>query len=191
MSLVKQCLCYFTKPLVYIYNVSLQTGIFPDMIKKAKIRPLSKKGNRQHIQNYRPISTLSAFSKILEKLMYNRLPSFLKKHNVLANVQHGFMENKSTETACHSFIESVQEARERHLHVVGIFLDLSKMYDVISHNMLLDKVYSYEVRVSVNMWFKSYLTNRTQFVEISQTDRSNYTRHRFQSLPRVTAHGVL
>jgi hypothetical protein len=105
MSLVKQCLCYFIKPVVHIYNVSFQTGIFPDIMKKAKIRPLFKKGDKQDIQNYRTISILSAFSKILEKLMYNRLLSFLMKHNTLTNVQHGFMENKSTETASHSFIE--------------------------------------------------------------------------------------
>jgi len=100
------------------------------------------------------------------------------------------MENKSTETASHSFIESVQEALDRYLHVVGIFLDLSKAYDIMKHNMLLDKVDSYGVGGSANMWFESYLTNRTQFVEISQTDRSNHTRSRFQSLPRVIAHGV-
>jgi len=168
MSFVKQCLCYFIKPLVRIYNVSFQTGIFPDMMKLAKIKPIFKKGDKLDIQNYRPISILSAFSKILEKLMYNL--SFLKKHNTLANVQQGFRAKKSTETASHSFIESVQEALDNHLHVVGIFLDLSKAYDVINHDILLDKLDSYGVRGSVNMWFKSYLTNRTQFVEISHTN---------------------
>ena len=79
MSLVKKCLSYFIKPLVHIYNVPSQTGIFPDMMKLAKLKPLFKKGDKQDIQNYRPISILSAFSKILEKLMYNRLLSFLKK----------------------------------------------------------------------------------------------------------------
>jgi hypothetical protein len=83
MPLVKQCLYYFVKPLVHIYNVSFQTGIFPDMMKKGKIRPVFKKGDRPDVQNYRPISILSVFSKILEKLMYNRLLSFLKKHNTL------------------------------------------------------------------------------------------------------------
>jgi len=75
--------------------------------------------------------------------------------------------------------------------VVGIFLDLSKVYDITNHNITLNKLYSYRVIGSSNMWFKSYLTNRTQFVEISQTERSNRNRHRFQSSSMVTAHGEL
>jgi len=82
-SLVKQCLCYFIKPLVNIYNVSPQTGIFPDMMKKAKIKPLFKEGDRQDIKNYRPIYILSVFSKPLEKVMHNRLLLFLKMYNIL------------------------------------------------------------------------------------------------------------
>ena len=152
MSLVKQCLCYFIKLLVHICNVSFQIGFFPDMMKKAKIRPFFKKGDRQNMQNYRPISILSAFSKILEKIMYNWLLSFFKKkHNVLTNEQHGFMDDKSTETASHWFIENVQEALDRHLHVVGGFLDLSKVYDVINLNILLYKLDSYVVKGSSNM----------------------------------------
>jgi hypothetical protein len=81
-SSVKQYLCYFTKPLVHLYNVSLQTGIFPDMMKKAKIIPLFKKGERQDVKNYRPISILSVFSKALEKLVHNRLLFFLKRRNI-------------------------------------------------------------------------------------------------------------
>jgi hypothetical protein len=77
-SLVKQCLCHFIKPWVHIYNVSLQTSIFPDMMKKAKIKPLFNRGDTQDIKNYRPISILLVFSKPLEKLMHNRLLLFLK-----------------------------------------------------------------------------------------------------------------
>jgi len=86
--------------------------------------------------------------------------------------------------------QSVQEALDRHLHAVGIFLDLSKAYDVINHNRLLDKLGSYGIRGSVNKWFQSYLTNRTQFVEISQMDSSKYTQHRFQSTSRAISYGV-
>jgi len=67
------------------------------------------------MQNYRPISILSVFSKPLEKLMHNRLLLFLKKHNILASEKHGFTETKSTETANHSFIQSVQEALDKRL----------------------------------------------------------------------------
>jgi hypothetical protein len=109
VSLVKQCLGYFVKPLAHIYNVSFLSGIFPDVMKKVKIRPLFKKGDKQDVQNYRLISISIAFSKILEKFMYNGLLSFLVKYD-------GFMVNKSTETASHFFIESVQEALDRHLH---------------------------------------------------------------------------
>ena len=100
------------------------------------------------------------------------------------------MESKSTETASHSFMQSVQEALDRHLHALGIFLNLSKAYDVINHNRLLDKSDSYGIRGSVNKWFQSYFTKRTQFVEISQTDRSKYTQHRFQSSVKAISYGV-
>jgi hypothetical protein len=131
--LVKQCLCHFIKPLVHIYNTSFQTGTFPDLMKIAKVKLLHKKQNRQDIQNYRPISILSVFFKLLEKLMHKRLLLFVKKHSTLTSEKHGFTEGKSTETASQSFIQDVQEALDKHLYVVGVFLDLSKAYDVINH----------------------------------------------------------
>ena len=159
-------------------------------MKTAKVKPLFKKKDRQDIQNYRPISILSVFSKPLERIMYNRLLLFLKKHNILTSEQHGFTESKSTETASHSFIQSVQEALDKHLYAVGIFLDLSKAYDVINHKRLLDKLDSYGIRGSMNKWFQSYLANRTQFVEISQTDINKCIQHKFQSSLRTIARGV-
>jgi CRISPR/Cas system-associated protein Csx1 len=119
MLVVKQCMDYIIKPLVHICNVSFQQGIFRDQMKIAKIKPLYRNGDKQDMQNYRPISVLSAFSKILEKLMYNRL-SFLKKHQILTETQHGFIENKSTETASQSFIESVHEAVDNQWKAIGI-----------------------------------------------------------------------
>jgi len=122
--------------------------------------------------------------------MHNRLLLILKWHNILTCEKHGFMESKSQQIASHSFIQSVQEALDRHLHAVGKFLDLSKAYGLINHNRLLDKLDSYGIRGSVNKWFQSYLANRTQFVEISQIDRSKYTQHRFRSSLRAITYGV-
>jgi len=85
--------------------------------------------------------------------MYNKLHLFLKKNNILTSKQHGFMESKSTETASQSFIQNVKEALDQHLHAVGIFLELFKAYDIINHNMLLDKLDSYGFGRSVNKWF--------------------------------------
>jgi hypothetical protein len=117
---------YIMKPSVHICNVSFQYGIFTDEMKIANIKPHFKTGDKQDMRNYRPISVLSVFSKILEKLMYNGLLFFLKKHDILSKVQHGFRENKSTETASQSFIVSVQEALDKQRKAISIFLDLSK-----------------------------------------------------------------
>jgi hypothetical protein len=180
VRVVKQCMDFIIKPLVHICNISFQQGIFPDQMKIAKIIPLYKNGDKYAMQNYRPISVLSAFLKILEKLMYNRLLSFLKKHHILIESQHGFIENKSTESASQSFIESVQEALDNQIKAIGIFLDLSKAYDVINHKTLLDKLDSYGVRGTLNDWFKSYLSGRTQVVEISYINKKESLQEKFQ-----------
>ena len=121
--------------------------------------------------------------------MYNRLLTFLKKHRILTDIQHGFIENKSTETASQSFIESVQEALANQRKAIGIFLDLSKAY-VINHETLLDKLDLYGVRGTINNWFKSYLSRRTQVVEISYPNEKESIQEKLQSLPKKIEHGV-
>jgi len=122
--------------------------------------------------------------------MYNRLITFLKKHRILTEIQHGFIENKSTETASQSFIESVQEGLDNQRKAIGIFLDLSNAYDVINHKTLLDKLDSYGVRGIINNWFKSYLSRRTQVVEISYVNKRENLQEKVQSLPRKMERGV-
>jgi hypothetical protein len=138
--------------------MSLQLGIFPDLMKIVKIQPIYKKGKKQDITNYRPVSLLSVFSKVLEKLVYKRLLTFLNKHNVLPESQNGFRENSSIDTATQSFIEDIQHAMDNTLLVMGIFLDLTKAYDIINHNKLLAKLDNYGLRDTINLWVISYLT---------------------------------
>jgi hypothetical protein len=117
--LAKRCL-HYKKPLVHIFNASLKSGVFPENMKIAKIRPLYKKGERQEVCNYRPISILPVFffSKILERLVYNRKISFVTKYNVLTEVQNGFRKTKLAETASQTFTENIKEAMDRRLFML-------------------------------------------------------------------------
>jgi len=100
---VKQCIIRLKKPLTNIYNASLESGIFPDQLKIAKVIPVDKKGDKKNVQNYRPIALLSVFSKLLEKLVYNRLMGFIEGNGILTEEQYGFRTTKSTETAFADF----------------------------------------------------------------------------------------
>jgi len=112
-SIVKKCVQFIKKPLADICNTSFASGIYPEILKIATVKPLHKKGNTGEVQNYRPISLLLVFSKIIEKLMYSTLMSFVTKNNILNDIQHGFREGKSTETAAHAFLENIQKAVEK------------------------------------------------------------------------------
>jgi hypothetical protein len=113
--------------------------------------------------------------------MYNRLLCFLNKYKILTDEQNGFRDNKSTKTACHTFIEQVQQDLDKNLHAVGIFLDLTKAYDVLNHDILLYKLESYGVRSILNTWFKSYLSGRSQYVSLTQTDNNKKVLHKHSS----------
>lgn len=108
--IVKKCVQFIKKLLANICNTSFASGIFPGILKIAIVKPLHKKGNTGKVQNYRLISLLSIFSKIIEKLMYSRLMLLVTKNNILNDVQHGSCEGKSTETATHAFLENIQKA---------------------------------------------------------------------------------
>jgi hypothetical protein len=96
--------------LTYIINLSLSTGQFPDQLKIAKVKPLYKKGRETEVGNYRTVSLISGFSKIFEKIIKKILLSFLNKHTIISNKQHGFCKGRSTNTATADFIERVYKS---------------------------------------------------------------------------------
>jgi hypothetical protein len=102
--------------------------------------------------------------------MYNRLISFITKNNISMEAQNGFRVKKSTETPTQSFLESIQKAIDKGIHVTGIFFDLTKAYDVINHDILIDKLNSCGIQGKSNLWIKSYLAQWKQYVEIIQSD---------------------
>jgi hypothetical protein len=128
----------------------LNSGVFPDEWKIPRVKPLYKKGDRYDIQNYKPMSVLSVFSKILERLIH-----FLSNSRIFMEAQNGFRKGKCIETTIQSFIERIQEALDKGLHMIAIFFYLTKAYDVLNHRISLEKLYCYGIRGSTNSWFQT------------------------------------
>ena len=172
MKVVKKVIEGISEPLTYICNLSFQTGKFPNNMKIAKVVPLYKTGDRHHFTNYRPVSLLPQFSKILEKLFNNRLDKFINKHKLLSDSQYGFRANSSTSLALTESIEEITNAIDHKLHSVGIFIDLKKAFDTINHNILINKLERYGIRGLVLHWVRSYLSNRKLFVKLGEHSSS-------------------
>ena len=154
----------FAPILCYILNLSVETGIFPNGMKIAKIIPIPKtKTDLDLPSNYRPIAILSFFSKIFEKIMTDKLYKFFMKFNVLYDYQFGFRPHYSTKLALIETTDFIRESLDLNYYVAGIFLDMSKAFDSLDHNILLHKIYNYGIRGNVYEWMKSYLSSRTQF----------------------------
>ena len=154
------------EPLKHIFNISFSSGIVPESFKVANITPVFKKGSQINVNNYRPISLLSVFNRILEKLMCKRLLEFINKNDILYNKQFGFRKKHSTTLAILSITDSIKSAIENNNYSCGIFLDLSKAFDTVNHQLLLSKLDHYGIRGLVGSWFSSYLNNRKQFVSL-------------------------
>ena len=166
---VKLAIPYISKPLSHIYNLSFLTGQVPDQLKIAKIIPIFKKKEKYLPVNYRPISLLSIFEKIMEKLMYKRIYAFLTKFKIIIKIQFGFRNNHSTNLAVTEIVTSIKELINDKNNVLGIYCDLSKAFDTVDHDILLYKLNHYGIRGNTLKWFKSYLSNRKQSTYINQT----------------------
>jgi len=150
-----------------IFNLSFTNGIFPDILKIAKVVPIHKKESKILVSNYRPISLLSNIEKILEKLMHCRLYDFLDKSRLIYELQFGFRQKYSTSYALLNLTENIRQALDDRKFACGIFVDLQKAFDTVDTNILLTKLQYYGIRGIALQWFKSYLTNRKQFVCIN------------------------
>jgi hypothetical protein len=154
-------------PLTVIINQSLISGIFPEKLKIAKVFPLYKKDDSNIVDNYRPISLLSSISKIFEKVAYNQLLTYFSENKLFYKSQYGFRPQHSTEFATIALVDRILNNLDQGLFPVSVFMDLSKAFDTLDHNILLHKLTYYGVHGIELQWFKSYLTERRQFVEIS------------------------
>ena len=162
IRVLKRCTDVLVPQLAKFYNTFINLGIFPDILKIGQITPIFKKGNPQLLQNYRPVSTLPCFGKIFEKIIYSRLYSFCIAKNIIYENQYGFRSHHSTSHAVNYSIDKIVCNIENKNHVLGIFIDLSKAFDTISHEKLLHKLENYGIRGTPLALLCSYMQNRQQ-----------------------------
>ena len=133
-------------PLSDIFNTSFNEGIFPELNKIAKVVPIHKSGSTKDVNNFRPISLLSVFSKLLEKLMANRVNTFIELHSIIYPQQFGFRSSCSTSHSLISIIETIRKTIDNNNYGCGVFIDLKKAFDTVNHDILLEKLEHYGFR---------------------------------------------
>ena len=162
-----------SEPLSQLINKAFLLGIFPDSLKIAKVVPIYKSGDKRNPSNYRPISLLTCFSKIFEKLIFTRINSFICKHSILAPSQYGFRKGCSTIHAVTEVITTAYDNISANLHTGLVFLDIKKAFDTVSHDILIQKLEHYGIRGIANDLLNSYLRSRKQFVMVDEIEHSD------------------
>ena len=158
--------------LAIIINQSLDTGVFPNKLKLAKVVPIFKKDDDTKFSNYRPISILPTISKVFERVIFEQLYNYLNSLNLFYHGQYGFRENHSTELAALELINRIIQYLDKGETPISVFLDLSKAFDTLDHSILLSKLEYYGIRNNALKLFKNYLSNRKQYV-VLDTVQSN------------------
>ena len=167
MWLIKRAASTLVPIITHIINLSISTGVFPHALKLAKVTPIHKSGDLINKVNFRPVSVLISLSKLFERIIYTQLMEFLTDNNILTPSQYGFRPKRSTELALVSFTKYVLDAFDNNDFVLSVFLDLSKAFDTVDHEILLSKLHHYGIRGTAHDWFSSYLSNRRQYVHVN------------------------
>ena len=174
--LLKEISPCFLDELVYLFNKSLSDSIFPAGMKMAEVIPLYKGKERFLSNNYRPISLLITLSKLLEKIVYKQTYEFLNSSGQIFDSQYGFRAKHSCEHAIQELVSSVLKGFENKCFTLSVFLDLSKAFNTIPHDVLFVKLEKYGICGVCLDWFKSYLTGRQMRVKcVLETGSEEYS----------------
>ena len=171
---IKQITPSIITPLTLVINQIFNTGIFPDKLKIAKVVPIFKKGDNTLMNKYRPISLLPVISKVIEKIICTQLSSYFENNKLFYDSQYGFRPNHCTEQATLELTDRIISAMDNNDVPIGVFLDLSKAFDTIDHNILLNKLEHYGIEGIPLQLFKNYLTNRKQYVKLCDINQIYY-----------------
>lgn len=166
VNLISNVIDILAPYLACLFNVSIDSGVFPDLMKCSKVVPLYKSGKKTDPGNYRPVSVLPVLSKVFEKIMLNQMIEYFNENNFLHSQQFGFTKGCSTTDAGVSLVRNIYDAFEKSQNAIGVFCDLSKAFDCVEHETLLIKLKHYGVKGKALGLLKSYLENRIQMVQV-------------------------
>ena len=172
-----------------IINKCILQGYFPQELKTGCITPIYKNGDKNALKNYRPVCSLSSLSKIIEKLVYNRMLKFIDKHKLLSSQQFGFRKNMGTETALANYIDYILSGLKDKKYTASIFMDLSKAFDVLNHDILKSKLEHYGFRNNFLNFLMDFVQNREYFV--SANNHTSYKRTVNIGVPQGSTLGPL
>lgn len=185
IKLLKHVADVICHPLSHIINLMLCKGIFPDRLKIAEIKALYKKGDKTDWQNYRPIALLSNISKIFEKCIYIRIINYVEESRLMSNSQYGFRKGKSTILAIYKALTVILDSLNNNKDTIAVCLDLSRAFDSVEHDFLLDKLENIGIRGVALQLIKSYLSDRYQ--QVVERDDSGT---KYQSNKKIIKRGV-
>ena len=154
--------------LTNIFTACISTEYFPKVLKTAEVVPIFKKGERELCSNYRRISILNPFAKLLEKCLLDQLNNYFASNNLISPNQYGFKKNCSTNKAVLDIYNKLLDNMDKKLITRSIFLDLRKAYDTINHTMLIKTLEKYGIRGLPLQLQASYLTDRQQYTIVNQ-----------------------
>ena len=160
--------------LANLFNKIIEVGEYPQLLKKALITVVHKKGSKTDISNYRPISILKMIDKIFEKLLYVRLESFFEKFNLFSVNQFGFTKGKDTGIAVTKLVHEITTHLDENIYSLCIFADLSKAFDTVNHSLLLKKLYRFGVRGNCYKLIDSFLNDRYHQLKFKNSLSESY-----------------
>ena len=166
-AVLESCGHIISPILSHIINLCLNDGYFPEELKLGCITPIYKKVEKDLIENYRPVCSLSPFSKIMERIIYDRMITFIDKNKIFSDSQFGFRKGMSTESALIDYINKIQSGLNDHHYSISVLMDLSKAFDLMDHSILKIKLEHYGFRGNLLNFLMDFLNDRQYFVSVN------------------------
>lgn len=190
LDMIMLTLPHSLEAITCIINRSITTSTFPELWKIAVVKPIPKTSNPSTFKDLRPISILPCLSKVLERVIYEQVSSYVEFNSILPEVQSGFRKGRSTATALLDVTDNILTAQDQGMGTVLVLLDYSRAFDCINSTLLLSKLSYFGFDTGATKWFHSYLLNRLQMVEATKADGSKALSP-LRSVPRGVPQGSI